>query len=122
MPKVDRLTRVNELIKREIAQSLERYPVTVPGMLASVTEVRTGVDLRNSTVMISVFGGDAAAKQEVLTRLHRFRPDMQAILGRNLGFKHTPVLNFELDERVAKGDNVLELLQKYEDEQKENGE
>lgn len=42
--KVDRLTRVNELLKREIANAIERGLITAPGMLVSVTEVNTSVD------------------------------------------------------------------------------
>ena len=54
----DRLTRVNELIKREMSELITRYSIAPsPSMLVSVTEVRTSVDLRNATVSISIFGG-----------------------------------------------------------------
>ena len=46
--KIDRLTRVNELLKREIATEIERLVMAQSsGMLISVTEVKTSVDLRN---------------------------------------------------------------------------
>ncbi len=108
--KVDRLTRVNELLKREIANQIERGLVEASGMLVSVTEVRSSVDLRNATVRISVFGGGAGAKPKVLRKLNERRIDLQRTLAKVLGFKHTPVLEFRLDERTERGDRVLELL------------
>ena len=62
MGAVDRLTRINELLKREIAELLERNPCPGAGnMLVSVTTVHCSVDLRNATVYVSVFGGGAHA-------------------------------------------------------------
>ncbi len=111
MGTVDRLTRVNELLKREIAELLERNPVRgASSMLVSVTMVKCSVDLRNATVYVSVFGGGEEAEAEVLRHLHRFRSDLQKRIARDLGFKHTPVLSFKLDGRMAAGDRVLELL------------
>ena len=60
--KVDRLTRVNELLKRELAEAIERGLISAPGVLVSVTEVHASVDLRNATVYISIFGADSARK------------------------------------------------------------
>lgn len=112
--KIDRLTRVNELLKREIALEIERLVIPpAPGMLISVTEVKTSVDLRNATVGISVFGGKNAgngAANAVFKELNLRRNDIQKHLARVLGFKHTPVLNFKPDRRTELGDRVLELL------------
>ena len=64
--KVDRLTRVNELIKRELANYLEKFPVeAAENMLVSITEVNTSVDLRNATVSISIFGGKNSNRAEI---------------------------------------------------------
>ena len=94
--KVDRLTRVNELLKREIANAIERGLITAPGMLVSVTEVNTSVDLRNATVYVSIFGGDNAARRKVMNELGDFR----------------------LDTRIEKGDRVFELLNEVENHDK----
>lgn len=115
-PKVDRLTRINELLKREIAEQLERSALPATGMLVSVTEVRTSVDLRHAAVGISIFGGTGAQRGNVWRELAARRADIQAHIGRNLGFKHTPVLEFELDRRQELGDKVLELLNQHEEE------
>lgn len=109
--KVDRLTRVNELIKRELANYLEKFsPVPANNMLVSITEVATSVDLRNASVSVSIFGGSAGERAEVFKNLNAKRNDMQKVLARTLAFKHTPVLAFKPDRRLELGDRVLALL------------
>ena len=106
----DRLTRVNELLKRELAGLLERMTPPAPNMLISVTEVSASVDLRSAAVGISIFGGAPGDRAEVFRMLGARRVDFQKHLARTLGFKHTPVLSFKPDRRLEMGDRVLELL------------
>ena len=114
--KVDRMLRVNELVKRELAGLLERYPVPdITGVLVSVTEVNCSIDLRTGSVYISVFGGSGSAREAVRRHLAKMRPEFQRRLAVSLKFKHTPVLNFLLDDRQAAGDRVLELLRREEE-------
>lgn len=111
--KIDRLTRVNELLKREIATEIERLVMAQSsGMLISVTEVKTSVDLRNATVGISIFGGTrtASSSAAIFKELNARKNDIQRHLAKVLGFKHTPVLLFKEDRRTELGDKVLELL------------
>ena len=112
--KVDRLTRVNELLKRELADDITRGLISAPGMLVSVTEVKTSVDLRNATVYVSIFGGTTSEKERVMRELDRVRVDFQRSIATKLGFKHTPVLYFKRDFRQEKGDRVLEILNEAE--------
>ena len=44
------------------------------------------------------------------------RKDFQSAMARSLGFKHTPVLTFRIDKRVAAGDRVLALLDEMQQE------
>ena len=112
----DRLTRVNELIKRELSELIARNSISPsPSVFVSVTEVRTSVDLRNATVSVSIFGGDKITRRIVLENLNNSRRDFQSSMARSLGFKHTPVLLFRIDSRVAAGDRVLALLEEMED-------
>ena len=114
MPKVDRLTRVNELLKRELARLIEEMPGRPASMLASVTQVNASVDLRQATVYVSIFGGDAPARRRFFGELEAERTAFQRELGRTLGFKHTPVLTFRDDRRQAQGDRVLEIIAESE--------
>ena len=120
--KIDRLTRINALLKRELADLFERNLAVPSGMLVSVTEVNVSVDLRNATIYVSIFGGKASARQAIMHELAEARHDFQSHIGRTLAFKHTPVLDFKLDTRTEKGDRVLGLLQEEEEEDAGNDE
>lgn len=116
MGEVDRLTRVNELLKRELADGLEKSLLfNTSGALVSVTEVKTSVDLRNATVFISIFVPKNGSKTAIWNEILERRIDLQKQIGRNLKFKHTPVLNFKLDERMEEGDRVLQLLNEMDE-------
>jgi ribosome-binding factor A len=119
MAEVDRLTRVNELLKREIATILEKRLLERGNefVLLSVTEINTSVDLRNATVYISIFGKDQTLKNKLMRELDKARPQIQKDIAKNLKFKHTPVLNFKLDTRLERGDMVLELLNNADTEE-----
>ena len=112
--KVDRLIRVNELLKRELAEAVGRGVSGAPGVLASVTEVKASVDLRNATVYVSLFGGTPDQQETMMRELIRSKAEFQHIIAGKLGFKHTPVLLFKRDLRQEKGDRVLELLNEAE--------
>ncbi|MDR0931405.1 MAG: 30S ribosome-binding factor RbfA [Victivallales bacterium] len=120
--KVDRLTRVNELLKRELAETFERDLIIPSGMLVTVTEAKVSVDLRNATIFVSIFGGKASDRQNIMRELANSRIELQKTIGRKLAFKHTAVLNFKLDTRTEKGDRVFELLRQSEEGQNKHDE
>lgn len=116
----DRLTRVNELLKREIGTMLQR-DFSDGGVLVSVTMVRCSVDLREALVYLSCFGGQKGDHQQILHNIQHRRGEYQRQLARVLAFKNTPVLRFDLDERIAAGDRVLQILQELEAENEQSG-
>ena len=115
--RVDRLLRVNELMKRELGLLIQRDGVAPDGMLLSVTAVKTSPDLRNATVLLSIFGGGRVpnrVRDAIDRELAERRKDWQHHLAKTLGFKHTPVLCFRYDSRLGDGDKVIELLNTLE--------
>ncbi len=116
--KTERLIRVNELIRREIAANLHRFTHGQDVNLAAVTITRVVVssNLRTARVWVSIFSGDQpAADREtvahVLAMLLDRRKEIQAHLGRTLKIKYTPRLIFEADDSLELGDRVLNLLE-----------
>jgi len=120
---VDRLERVNSLLKRVIAEAMFSVMQgdTVPAGLITVTEVACGRDLRDATVKVSVFGDDAL-KETALQHLKHHARHFQAIINRQVRLKFTPRLLFQLDLSLEKGDEVLEILSKLDVPKSENGE
>lgn len=108
---VDRLERINSLLKRVIAESMftvMQGDTVAPGLI-TVTGVTCGKDLRDATVRVSVFGDDAL-KETALQHLKHNARKFQAIINREVRLKFTPRLMFVLDLSLEKGDEVLAIL------------
>jgi len=110
-----RMTRVNELLKREIADSIEKYIEHKKDCLISVIEVNTTPDLRQAKVHVSILGNDDV-KKETLRALKKKRAIIQQQLARNITLKYTPVIEFQYDSRIELGDKVLAMLNDLEKE------
>ena len=108
---VDRLERVNSLLKRVIAESMFTVMQgdTVPPGLITVTGVSCGRDLHDATVRVSVFG-EASLRAKALRHLQGKARRFQAIINREIKMKFTPRLSFQLDRSLERGDEVLAIL------------
>lgn len=113
---VDRLERVNSLVRREIAEA-------VPGVLAgsgidvaaiTITGVRVASNLRNATVSVSIFGHEDM-RGTILNALRERKREFQRLINRDIHLKYTPVLEFVFDGSLAKGDHLLDVLSKMEE-------
>jgi ribosome-binding factor A len=112
-----RLTRVNELLRREIGNCLFRV-MNDSGFDVSavtITHVVASSDLRSARVMVSVRGNENE-KLAALSLLRRHRADIQKVVSRNVVLKHTPRLAFVSDLSLEKGDEILEILRDLENE------
>lgn len=109
-----RMLRVNELLKREIADLLERVDFRLENCLVSVSEVHTAPDLRNAKVHVSILGGDDIMKRNVMRFLRDNRGSLQKKIAHDITLKYTPVLEFTFDDRIEAGDKVLAILSEME--------
>lgn len=110
---VDRLERINSLLKRVIAEamfSVMQGDSVQPGLI-TVTGVSCGKDLRDATVRVSVFGDDAL-KETAMQHLRHNAKRFQQIINREVKMKFTPRLTFQLDLSLEKGDEVLAIIDK----------
>jgi ribosome-binding factor A len=115
---VDRMTRVNELLRREIGAALPRLLSERGFDLASVmvTRVETARDLRDATVWVSIRDHEEQRAQ-MLDQIRRHRAEIQAQVAGAVRLKYTPRLTFALDASIEKGDRVLSLLSRMEADQ-----
>ena len=110
---VDRLDRVDSLLKRVIGDAMFRIMQTdtVGAGLITVTGVQCARNLRNATVKVSVFG-EPEVQQRALAHLIHHAHDFERAINREVRMKFTPQLRFELDHSIEKGDAVLAILDK----------
>ncbi|MFT5121500.1 MAG: ribosome-binding factor A [Kiritimatiellia bacterium] len=114
----NRITRVNELLQREIANCMYTV-VNAQGFDVStitVTHVSTSPDLRNARVLVSVRGTELEARDQI-NMLKRLRTDIQEAVYKNVTLKYSPRFRFELDDSLFEGDRVLAILQKLDAEE-----
>ena len=109
------MLRVNELLKREIADLLECVDFNLENCLVSVSKVNTSPDLRHAKVHISVLGGDDIIKRDIMKFLRRNRVELQKKIARDIILKYTPVLEFTFDNQIESGDKILAIIAEMEE-------
>ncbi len=119
---VDRITRVNEILKREIADLLQRQSFSEKyNALVSVTRVECSTTLKQAEVYVSMFEIEAGSdrEQEILQALARLKGDIQRRMSKHVILKYTPVLHFLADHNLAEGDRVIQLLRELEENEED---
>ncbi len=121
---VDRIKRINELIRRDIASSLLHIGQSegVDTTAIMIVDVSTSRDLRNATIYVSL-KGTAEERDWLIKWLRRRRIDFQSSIAQSLSLKYTPKLMFRPTTAIEKGDRVLDILAKLDQDagQDQNG-
>ena len=108
-----RTDRIDELLRQEIGQALERE-VTDPGIgFVTVTKVETAPDLSRARVWVSVIGSDEQRK-ETLAALRRAMPFVRHGLGSKIRLRRIPELDVRLDDSVERGTRILKIIDELE--------
>lgn len=117
----DRLTRVNELLQRELGNVFTMVVSPAVPYLVTVTGVKTAVNLRDATVYVSIYGYKGA-KEKALDFLEKKRALIQSELAHRIILKYTPRLHFKLDETAENAERVMAILNELhlDDEGKED--
>jgi ribosome-binding factor A len=112
-----RLVRVNELLKREIAEDVHRnFSMSDFDTAAiTVTRVECAADLRDANVFISIFGHEDE-RDRMISYLNRHRQEVIRMMIKRVKLKYTPRLHFVLDESIEGGDRILSMLADMERE------
>ena len=106
-----RMLRVNEVVKRELSGILARE-LSFEGALVTINHVEVSSDLKSAQVFVSVLG--SASGETVMKKLEEQRPALQSELAGRVTMKFTPHLVFHLDDSVARGSRVVEILQQID--------
>lgn len=112
---IDRMIRVNALLKRVVAETLHRV-ITEKGFdiaAVTVTAVDTSTTLRSARVYVSI-REHQGERQAMLKLIQKHAPEIQKVVRREVVLKYTPRLDFVLDESIERGDRVLNVIHKME--------
>ncbi|OOB79746.1 MAG: ribosome-binding factor A [Epulopiscium sp. Nele67-Bin001] len=105
-----RIMRVNEEIKREIAE-LVREEIKDPrvnGTMVSVTAVETTSDLKSAKIFISVLQEDK--QSEVIEALQAASKFIRKEVAKRLNLRNTPELTFKADDSIAYGMKMSQVI------------
>ncbi len=116
---IDRMERVNDLLRDTIAEVVARElkDPRLDVALLSVTEVRASRDLGNATVFVSTMSSPDAQPDEQLEAaaaaigaLSHAAPFIHRTIRKRLHMKRVPWLTFEFDPRIAGAADVQERI------------
>ncbi len=82
---------------------------------ASITGVEVSHDLRYAKVFVSVMGSPEE-QRETMRGLDSATGFLRRELAQRLTIRHVPEISFRLDESIARGARVLDLLKQVEQE------
>ena len=107
-----RLSKVGELVRRELAELIARGDLRDPRLrdvaAVSVTGVKVAADLSSARVFVDVFG--QGRRQAVVDGLNAAAGRLRAQLGDRVRLKRTPHLRFEVDPSIASGQAIEQIL------------
>ncbi len=109
----NRIGRINEEIQRELSQLLRSVKdPRVQDTMISITRVETTPDLRYAKVYASFLEADRA--KDALKGLKSASGYLRRELGHALQLRYTPELVWTLDDSIAYGAKMLELIHALE--------
>ena len=104
----NRIGRINEEIQRELAALIRTVKDPRVHGLVSVTAVDTTPDLRYAKIYVSVL--DKSDVKEVVKGLKSAGGYLRRELGSALKLRYTPELQFFIDDSIAYGAHILDML------------
>lgn len=106
---IERLSRVAEAIRQEVAQILQRELKDPRVGFVTVTRVKVTPDLRHATVYYSLLEqrGKASETEDGLKSAEGY---IRRLLGSRLKIRVTPEVQFRLDPSIAEGIRISKIL------------
>jgi ribosome-binding factor A len=104
-----RLERVRELIRRELAQVIERN-YSFPHKLVTVHDAIPAADLKSCRVFVGVLGGHLHEREQIIEKLKAARGAIQRELYKRVKLKNSPQLWFQLDNSAERGVHTVNVI------------
>jgi len=106
----NRIIRINEEVKRELAGVIRELKDPRIPIMTSVVAVNVTNDLRYAKVYVSVLG-DETVKKEALKGLKAAAGFARREVSRRVNLRVSPELIFELDSSIEHGAHINEIIQ-----------
>lgn len=111
----NRVTRVNELLQREIGEQLRRHFGGSESVRITISEVDTSADLRRCRIYYSVIG-DTQTIVDAEAFFRRIGKELRERVMKRVVLKYFPRFEFIYDPSMERGANLVELMDQLDDE------
>lgn len=110
MPKeFSRIRRINEQIKRELADLIRTENADARFLMVSITSIDVTRDLALAKVYFT-FLGQAEQRTEIMDALNQQAGYYRGVMGKSLHLRTVPKLSFIYDEVVERGAELSRLI------------
>jgi ribosome-binding factor A len=112
MPQTHRLERVNQLIRQELSDLLQRETKDprLSGYI-SINDVNTTPDLQHARVLVSCLC-EESKKKEILEALSHSAGFFRTVMSKHLKMRRVPELHFAWDASIERATNLLTYMDK----------
>ena len=108
-----RVRKIQEFIKQEVSRIILQELKDPRLGFVTVTDARITGDLREATVYVSLFGSDEE-KKNTLVALRKAQGYIRSEVGKRLGIRYSPQIEFKEDESLEYGMKIESILHDIE--------
>ena len=108
-----RVRKIQEFIKQEVSRIILQELKDPRLGFVTVTDARITGDLREATVYVSLFGSDEE-KKNTLAALSKAQGYIRSEVGKRLGIRYSPQIEFKEDESLEYGMKIESILHDIE--------
>lgn len=109
----NRLDKISDLLKRELAGLIQTEIRDPRISMVSVTEVKISRDLAYADIYVTLLGKETPEEtSEGITVLNKASGFLRGLLAKNINLRVTPRLKFIYDDSVVKGQYLSSLIEK----------
>ena len=114
-----RMEKVNQLVKREISNIIQREIADPRLRFVTITAVEVSPDLHVARVSFSVLGDDKRVV-EAEEALEHAKGYLRKLVGKRVILRYTPALEFVYDDSIAYGARIEQTLEEIKKEKDGN--
>lgn len=118
---MSRIERVNQVIKEEISQIVQREVKDPRLGFVTITQVDVTRDLQHAKVYFSVLGGQGKVPG-VLEGLNSAKGFIRRLVGQRVTMRYVPEIDFIFDQSLEYGMHIEETIERIKDELKGDSE
>ena len=114
----DRIKRVEELVKENVAFIIQRKVKDPRLGFVTITDVEVSRDLRNAKVFFTLHDESEENMRETSEALEAASGFIRRVLGKRIELRHLPTLNFIYDNSLTRANRIENILKEIKTEEK----